>query len=93
VAARCRDHPTLRPEQILLAPEQLARLKPDAGFISIEKEGELLELAFYDPSVFAEQEHVFDGVFLAMDGGFPSYFRATVNLRTWQVSHFYGSEL
>ena len=74
----------------LLSPELFAKLKPDAGFVEVGGHGDSLHLQFYDPLVFPEDKHAPDGLFWAMDGGFPSYFRATVDLRAWRISDFYG---
>ena len=74
----------------LLSPAQLAKLKPDAGFISVRQQREILYLEFYDPVRFPEDKWLIDGHFSPMAGGFPAYFRATIDMRTWQVTDFYG---
>jgi hypothetical protein len=91
-----RSADQLRAEQIArlyavqslgLSESQVARMKADHDGFSLA-EGREMTIQFYDPKVFHPSK---DGSFWAMDGGFPSYFRITVDIRKWQVTDHYAS--
>src|SRR4051794_34298988 len=69
-----------------LSESQVARMKADHDGFSLVDGRETIQ--FYDPKVFHPNR---DGFFEAMDGGFPSYFRITVDIRKWQVIDHYAS--
>ena len=91
-----RSADQLRAEQIArlyavqslgLSEAQVAGMKADHEGFSLA-DGREMTLQFYDPKVFRPSK---DGFFWAMDGGFPSYFRITVDIRKWQVIDHYAS--
>jgi hypothetical protein len=69
-----------------LSKSQVARIKADHNGFSVVDGQETIQ--FYDPNVFHPNS---DGLFEALTGGFPSYFRITVDIRKWQVINHYGS--
>jgi hypothetical protein len=69
-----------------LSKAQVEKMRADFGF-SLEH-GRAMTIQFYDPKVFRPNS---DGFFVAMDGGFPSYFRVTVDIQKWQVIDHYAS--
>ena len=90
-----RSADQLRAEQIArlyavqslgLSESQLAKMKADHNGFSLVDGRETIQ--FYDPKVFHPNK---DGFFEAMLGGFPSYFRVTVDTRKWQVIDHYAS--
>jgi len=51
-------------------------------------DGREMTIQFYDPKVVHPDA---DGSIWAMDGGFPGYFRITVDIQKWQVIDYYAS--
>ena len=66
-------------ESLGLSKSQAAKMKADPDGFSLT-DGHEMTFQFYDPKVFHPNK---DGLFWAMDGGFPSYFRITVDIRKW----------
>jgi len=62
-------------------------MKADYSGFSVA-DGRAMTIQFYDPKVFHPNT---DGFFEAMMGGFPSYFRITVDTQAWQVVRHYAS--
>jgi hypothetical protein len=91
-----RNADQLRAEQIArvyavqslgLPKSQVARMRADRDSFSLADERELT-IQFYDLEVIRPNK---DGNIWAMDGGFPSYFRITVDTQTWKVVDRYAS--
>src|SRR5262245_33251218 len=68
-----------------LSKAQVDRIRTDFGF-SLE-DGKAMTIQFYDPKVIHPNS---DGFIWAIDGGFPSYFRVTVDTQKWQVKDHYA---
>jgi hypothetical protein len=62
-------------------------MKADFNGFSLADRREMT-IEFYDPEVFHTDK---DGFFEAMMGGFPSYFRITVDIQAWKVVDHYTS--
>lgn len=74
-------------ESLGLSESQVARMKADfKGYRPAP--GREITIQFYDPTVLLPNP---DGVFPPMMGGFPSYFRITVDIQTWEVVDHYAS--
>ena len=71
-------------ESLGLSEPQLARMKADVGL----GDGREMTIQFYDPKVIHPDKN---GSIWAMDGGFPSYLRITVDTETWKVVRRYAS--
>ena len=91
-----RSSDQLRAEQIArsyavrslgLSESQVARMKADHDGFSLA-DGREMTIQFYDPKVVHPDA---DGSIWAMDGGFPGYFRITVDIQKWQVIDYYAS--
>ena len=85
-----RSSDQLRAEQIArsyavrslgLSESQVARMKTDHDGFSLA-DGREMTIRFYDPKVVHPSA---DGFIWSMDGGFPGYFRITVDIQKWQV--------
>jgi hypothetical protein len=79
--------------QLGLSQDQLSKLKPDVGYVSNRGGREKLELQFYDPKLYPEETDTVQGLFIAMDGGFPTYFRITIDPHSWRVCDHYASPM
>jgi hypothetical protein len=101
VAGGCASVPAelsadqLRAEQIArlyavdslgLSKSQVARMKADHNSFSVVDGRETIQ--FINPKVIHPNR---DGFIDVMDGGFPDYFRITVDIRKWQVVDHYAS--
>lgn len=67
-----------------LSESQLAKMKADHGLGDAHE----MTIQFYDPKVIHPDKN---GSIWAMDGGFASYFRITVDTQTWKVVRHYAS--
>jgi hypothetical protein len=74
-----------------LTQAQIANLKADAGMILTKENVKSLVLNFYDPRRYPEDRYLYYGWLEPMLGGFPTYFRITIDLQTWKVTGHYAS--
>jgi len=72
--------------------DSIGKLKSDRGMVMKKKSKDTILLQFYDPTVFPEDRYAPDGSFSFILGGFPSYFRVTIDMETWQVIDHYACE-
>jgi hypothetical protein len=73
-----------------LTKDALDKLTPDRGMVMKKAGRDTILLQFYDPTVFPAERHAPQGRFIAMLGGFPSYFTVSIDAQTWQVVDHYA---